>query len=227
MWFIGVVIEQNPPGAGDNSLEPGATPDVRASDRERDAVSERLSEHASQGRLTLAEFEERMTAAQEAVTRGELAALMKDLPNVATRSSAAPVDGRRIPVTRWIVGIMGGSTKKGRWRPARRTNVLALMGGHDIDLRNAELDFDELVLNVYNIMGGTDVYVPDTVDLHITGFSLMGGTDENGSTRQPRPGAPRITVRMINVMGGGDVWRLPEETNGMSLKKARKHAKQL
>lgn len=221
------MTEENPSGRGDGSLEPRAAPDIRASDRERDEVAERLSEHASQGRLTLAEFEERMSAAQEATTRAQLEALTKDLPHLESAASVGAVDDGRRPVTKWIVGIMGGSTKKGRWRPAGRTNVLALMGGHDIDLREAELDSDELVLNVYNIMGGTDIYVPDTIDLRVTGFSLMGGTDENGSTRRPRPGAPRVTVRMINIMGGGDVWRLPEETNGMSLKKARKAAKQL
>jgi uncharacterized protein DUF1707 len=53
---------------------------VRASDAERDAVVERLRLALSQGRLTMDEFDTRTAAAYEAKTRGELAALTRDLP---------------------------------------------------------------------------------------------------------------------------------------------------
>jgi hypothetical protein len=54
--------------------------DVRASDAERDAVVDRLRRALSQGRLTVDEYDTRMTAAYEARTRGELASLTQDLP---------------------------------------------------------------------------------------------------------------------------------------------------
>jgi hypothetical protein len=74
-------------------------------------------------------------------------------------------------------------------------------------------------------MGGIGIYVPDTVDLEIGGFALMGGNGERGSTRAPRPGGPRIRVLAYAVMGGIDIWRLPEEAKGLSLRQARKMAK--
>ncbi|WP_298331300.1 DUF1707 domain-containing protein [Haloactinopolyspora sp.] len=203
-----------------------STPAVRASDLEREQVVEALSEHATTGRLTLAELEERIGLAYRATTREELDRLVADLPSTdsASRSATEP-ETRRRKLTKWIVAIMGGTEKQGRWRVAERVTALAIMGGHTIDLRNAELDSDETTIVSISVMGGADIYVPDTVDVEVGGFSIMGGTGERGSTRPPRPGAPRVKILVYNVMGGTDVWRLPEETLDMPLKKAQKIAK--
>ena len=44
----------------------------------------------------------------------------------------------------------------------------------------------------------------------------MGRQRRTGSTRSPRPGAPRIRVLAYSLMGGIDVWRLPEEAKGVA-----------
>jgi hypothetical protein len=54
--------------------------DVRASDAEREAVVEQLQRALAQGRLTVAEFDERVQAAYAARTLGALADLTRDLP---------------------------------------------------------------------------------------------------------------------------------------------------
>lgn len=54
--------------------------DLRASNTEREATVERLQHAVGEGRITLAEFEERAKAAYEATTRGDLDALTADLP---------------------------------------------------------------------------------------------------------------------------------------------------
>ncbi|NED95414.1 DUF1707 domain-containing protein [Phytoactinopolyspora alkaliphila] len=203
-------------------------PRIRASDQERDETVERLSEHATTGRLTLAELEERIDRAYAATTRDELARLTADLPAPSSRPAtshpgAEPV--RRRKATKWIVAVMGGSSKRGRWRVSRQVTAVAVMGGHDIDLRDAELDSDDTTIVTINVMGGTDIYVPDSVDVEVGGFSLMGGTDELGSRRSPRPGAPRIRILAYCLMGGVDVWRLPDDALGLPLKEAKKAAK--
>jgi hypothetical protein len=53
---------------------------VRIGDKEREAVVERLSDHAAAGRLTVAELEERIDRAHAAVHADELRALEADLP---------------------------------------------------------------------------------------------------------------------------------------------------
>jgi hypothetical protein len=54
--------------------------ELRASDEDRDTVVSLLRSHAAEGRLDSAELEERTGAALSARTRGELAALVEDLP---------------------------------------------------------------------------------------------------------------------------------------------------
>ena len=55
-------------------------PDMRAGDADRERLVEQLREHHAAGRLTLDEFDERMTKAYEAKTYGELRTLTRDLP---------------------------------------------------------------------------------------------------------------------------------------------------
>lgn len=53
---------------------------MRASDRDRERVVQALQEQVGEGRLTLAEFEERSGQAYDAKTVGELRKLTDDLP---------------------------------------------------------------------------------------------------------------------------------------------------
>jgi hypothetical protein len=57
-----------------------SAPELRASDADREAVVERLREHAGEGRLSAEELEARVAAALGARTMGDLEALQRDLP---------------------------------------------------------------------------------------------------------------------------------------------------
>ena len=206
--------------------QPSIVPGIRASDSEREQVVQRLSEQASLGRLTLAELEERIGLAYDATTRAELTKLTAALPDVTSRSTVSSEPGaRRRKPTRWVVSMMGGVEKKGRWRIGDQLMTLTVMGGNDIDLRHAEIDSDDVTIVAVAVMGGMSIYVPDTVDVEVGGFAVMGGNGERGSTRPPRSGGPRIRILAYSLMGGIDVWRLPEEAKGVSLREARKLAK--
>jgi hypothetical protein len=63
---------------------------IRASDQDRDAVVTTLRDAYTAGRLTLEEFDERMTAAYASRTWGELRKLTDDLP-------AQPILGADVP----------------------------------------------------------------------------------------------------------------------------------
>jgi len=198
---------------------------LRVSDAERDAVLHTLGDHAAVGRLTLDELEERSGRALAAKTRGELATLTSDLPQEVGQASApGPVPARRKPV-RWMVAIMGGSHRRGRFRAVGSINAVAIMGGDEIDLREAEIEGGELTLNLFALMGGSNIYVPDSVEVEVGGFSLMGGHEEVGSERPPRPGAPLIRIRVYTLMGGASIYRLPPQARGVGLKEARRLAR--
>jgi hypothetical protein len=199
---------------------------LRVSDSERDATLRTLGDHAAVGRLTLDELEERSGRALTAKTRGELATLLSDLPAGAQRGAVSPVAAQPRKPVRWMVAIMGGSHRRGRFRAVGSINAVAIMGGDEIDLRDAEIEGGELTVNLVTVMGGATFYVPDSVETEISGFSLMGGHEEVGSQRSPRPGAPVVRFRIYNLMGGATIYRLPPQARGQSLSEARRLAKQ-
>ena len=196
---------------------------LRVSDAERDATLGMLGEHAAVGRLTLDELEERSGRALAAKTRGELATLTSDLPKEGGQAQPAPTRTKK-PV-RWMIAVMGGSHRRGRFRAVGRINAVAIMGGDEIDLRDAEIEGGELTLNLVSIMGGANLYVPDSIEVEVGGFSLMGGHEDIGRQRMPRPGAPVIRVQAYNLMGGVTIYRVPPQARGQGLREARRLAR--
>jgi hypothetical protein len=180
-------------------------PELRVSDAEREATVVRLREAGGEGRLTLEELAERVEAADAARTRGDLDALTADLP--AGLGSGMPLDVPR-KERRWIVAIMGGETRKGRWRPSRTTNAIAVMGGIEIDLREAELADGAEILAV-PVMGAVSITVPEGVSVEMSGFALMGGNSGPDDKVLPLPNSPIIRVRAFSLMGGVVVERKP------------------
>ena len=120
---------------------------------------------------------------------------------------------------------MSGTQRRGRFRAVGSINAISIMGGDEIDLREAEIEGGELTLNLVAVMGGATIYIPDTVELDVGGFSLMGGNTEVGSGLPPRPGAPVIRLRAWNLMGGATIFRVPPQARGLGLKEARRLAK--
>ena len=197
---------------------------LRVSDAERDQTLRILGDHASVGRLTLDELEERSSRALAAKTRGELATLVGDLPREVAQDDRPASAMARKPV-RWMVAIMSGSHRRGRFRAVGSINAVSIMGGDEIDLREAEIEGGELTINLVAIMGGANIYIPESVELDVGGFSLMGGNTEVGADRPPRPGAPVIRIRAWNLMGGATIFRVPPQARGLGLKEARRLAK--
>ncbi|MGY2127813.1 DUF1707 SHOCT-like domain-containing protein [Blastococcus sp. SYSU DS0617] len=91
-------------------------PHLRASDADRATVASVLGEHMAAGRLTVAEYEERLTRAYAAKTYGELAELTTDLPGggaPAVASGATAADRETRPA-RWSPDWSGAGAEE--WR---------------------------------------------------------------------------------------------------------------
>jgi hypothetical protein len=169
-------------------------PDLRVSDADRETAVARLRVAGGEGRLTLEELAERVGLADAARTHADLDALTADLPHAIQTSAVQKPRG-------WIVAVMGGAARKGRWRPPRRTNVLTLMGGAELDLREAELAGD-VTITAVAVMGGIGITVPEGVTVELSGFALMGANGGPDDKVPPLPGAPAVRVRAFALMGG-------------------------
>jgi class 3 adenylate cyclase len=191
--------------------------DVRVSDADRQSVVDRLSRAVGDGLVTLDEFADHAGAAYAARTRAELERVTRDLrlPVVAPAATPAPAAevggaaaGEAKPKRHWVVAIMGGEERRGRWRVPRRQGAFALMGGVDLDLRDALLEHDEVEITAWAIMGGVTVIVPEGIAVESQGFVLMGGRT-NRVKGHPLPGGPVIRVKGYGLWGGVDVKSRP------------------
>lgn len=192
---------------------------MRVSDADREAAAGALREHCGDGRLTLDELSERLEATFAARTREELDHALVDLPKVpAIADPAAALTGPQPgfsagepgvtagePVRRhsvgWTISVMGNSSHRGRWRPKAVSNVIALMGNCELDLRQAEVDGPEVVINAISLMGCIDIVVPEGIEVELTGVPIMGNKELLVRPMAPIPGAPRVRVRGFMLMG--------------------------
>lgn len=184
----------------------------RVADADRDRTVTLLREHVVEGRLTLDEFSERMGVALEAKTRGELDAVMADLPTTGTLPTASPTTMTPRKTSRWHIAIMSGHSTRGRWRIGGKTNAIAIMGGCDMDLRRAEIEGPEIEITAFAFWGGIEITVPEGIDVELRGFSFMGGRSLRLRDVPIVPGSPRIIVRGFAVMGGIEVKSRPSRS---------------
>jgi hypothetical protein len=193
-----------------------ALPDLRASDAEREQAAEVLRVAAAEGRLNVDELDERLGSVYGVRTRTELERLIADVnPERLGRAGAVPVPGQRGGLTvregpdgdRWVISVMSGHERGGRWRIGPRCTVFNFWGGSDIDLNDAELADRVTQLNVYSIMGGAEVRVPHGVEVQVSNFAFMGGNGVKLGDEVTPTGGPVIRIRLVSIMGGTGLLR--------------------
>ena len=125
---------------------------------------------------------------------------------VASPGGADRVSVREGPGgTRRVVSIMGGNHRQGYWRIARRCTVVNVMGGGEIDLCDVELSHPVTRLNVYSVMGGAEIRVPNGVRVQVSKLAFMGGNDVRLGDPPPGLDGPLIRIRLFSIMGGAKV----------------------
>ncbi len=213
----------------DNPIPPPGNPGPlaeRVADADRDRTVTQLRESVVEGRLTLDEFSERVGSALQAKTRGDLLAILADLPQARQTTDHLPEPGTARPKRkrRWYVAVMSGHSTKGRWRVSGKTNAVAVMGGCDMDLRQAEIEGPEVEITAVAFWGGIDITVPEGFEVELRGFSFMGGRDLTLRDVPIVPGSPRIVVNGFAVMGGIDVKSRPNRSGKRLAKRAARRA---
>lgn len=100
--------------------------------------------------------------------------------------------------------FMSGSEQKISSQDFQGGDVTAIMGGHDIDLRQARPAGGTCVLDLFVWWGGVDIYVPDDWKVSVDGLAVMGAIED--STRAPGGEARgHLILKGLVVMGGVEV----------------------
>ena len=195
--------------------QPADRRQLRVSDADREQAAEVLRQAAGDGRITFDELDQRLDAAYAARTYGDLTEVTADLPApgqptpgaLATAPGtfpAARIGGE--PGSGVSIAILSGVDRGGTWVVPPRHSVVAVLGGVQLDLREARFSQREVTIDVFTLMGGVDIMVGEDVDVDVSGFGIMGGFDHRASG-PGLPGAPKVRVVGLALMGGVNVRR--------------------
>ncbi len=184
---------------------------LRASDADRDRAASVINNALAEGRLTPDEHSQRLDSIYAAKTHAELAPLLDDLPErgAATGAVAAPSAAEPVPSRRGsrIICFLSGSTRKGAWRPEPVIDVFTLLGGVELDFRDAVLPGKEIVLRATTVLGGVEVTVPPEMQVIDNGVAILGGREISGSEESIGPDSPVLRIEGVCVLGGMEVKR--------------------
>ncbi|WP_432477346.1 DUF1707 SHOCT-like domain-containing protein [Nocardioides sp. GXQ0305] len=193
--------------------QPGDPSRLRISDADRHKVAELLRDAAAEGRLDLEELDERLEAAYAAKTYADLVPITIDLPAHGEQPSTAPAPRREtLPATTTYdssLAIMGGCTRKGPWLVPPRHQAFALMGGVDLDLREATFAERETVIYANAVMAGVDITVDAATHVIIEGVGIMGAFEQGRDkvAAELTADSPVVRVKGVALMAGVTVTR--------------------
>ncbi|PRY00731.1 DUF1707 SHOCT-like domain-containing protein [Allonocardiopsis opalescens] len=177
---------------------------LRVSDSDRESVAEQLREAAGDGRITLEELDERLTATYAARTYGDLVPITDDLPGDPELSDPAlsMPDGRDLaPADTVEVHAVGTTARRtGAWRVPRKLVVRGSMGSAYLDFRQAVLPGRLVEIEIEAHAGSVAIVLPDgaTATMEVT---ASFGTAKTTVPEVPAPGQPHFRVTGRSAMG--------------------------
>jgi hypothetical protein len=186
---------------------------LRISDEDRHKVADILREAAGEGRIDFEELDERLEATYAAKTYADLVPITVDLPahpasrTVTPRAAGLPAAHQ----TERHLAIMSGIERRGTWSVPEHFIVLALMGGADLDFRQAQFPGREVVITVNAVMGGAEITVNPRTRVIVEGVGIMGGySGPHGKVPEELDAdSPVLRIRGFALMGGVSVTRKP------------------
>lgn len=183
---------------------------LRVSDAEREHVGELLQRAVGQGMLSLGEFTERMDTVLASKTRGDLNAVIVDLPGITlngdlvaqTTTAAQPIAN---PATHQvhsyggpdnlIRGRMSGVTRSGAWNVPPVINVDTRMCSVTLDFTKAIMSTQVVHIDVDDYASSISLVVPDEATVDLNGIETIGSNATSRVKSGPPYGRLHVVVR--------------------------------
>jgi predicted membrane protein len=100
--------------------------------------------------------------------------------------------------------ILGGYKRTNNSQDFRGGELTAIMGGVELDLRDASIKGSEAVLDIFAFWGGVKIRIPEDWTVSLQAMPILGGFEDK--TRPPRTGAgKRLVLKGFAIMGGGEI----------------------
>jgi Domain of unknown function (DUF1707) len=173
-------------------MEPGEAVEPRAGDSDRDAVAERLRVAAGEGRIDLAELDERLGLTYRAKTYRELDVLVADLPEL--RPGITPADVAAVPETLVLKTTWQALKQVGPWPVPRRIIAETRTGHMTIDFTQAVCAHREITVEAACRSGWIKLILPADWAARIGPASTNTSHISNQAAAPAGPARPAVTV---------------------------------
>ncbi len=196
---------------------------MRASDADREKVAATLRDAYADGRLSLAEHEERLSEVYRATTYAELLPILADLPVPPgtitvpgdTGSAISPSSSPGVVVrgdsgggsNSNMLAVFGGFERKGAWTVPAEMKATCVFGGGALDMTTAVFTSRTTTITAVCVFGGLEIKVPEGVEVQAEGLTAIFGGHSLPKTNAPA-GSPVLIIKGAAVFGGIDVKRV-------------------
>ena len=159
------------------------------SDADREQVVARLNTAVAEGRLTLSEFEERVSGVLGARTYGEVEPYLADLP-----AATGPRPARDVVELRNHASSM---KRSGRWIVPRRLVVNSKAGSVKLNFVDAVVNYPIVEIEIDVIAGSTELVLPRGASADVDDVEMVASSVKSKVLSPTDPGAvgPRFVVR--------------------------------
>ena len=105
------------------------------------------------------------------------------------------------------IAALGGATRRNNSADFRGGDLVAVMGGCEVDLRHAQIQQGPAVIDAFAFWGGVEVRVPEDWTVRVDGIALLGAYEDNTSPLAEDPLGPRqeLVVKGMAIMGGVEI----------------------
>jgi predicted membrane protein len=121
-------------------------------------------------------------------------------------ATSGNTEGRSLDADATIhaAAVMGGIERRSACPDFQGGDLTALMGGCELDLRQASIRTGPAVVDVFAFWGGIELHVPTNWTLDIRATPIMGAIEDNTGPAARDPGQVLI-IRGTVIMGGVEI----------------------
>lgn len=106
-----------------------------------------------------------------------------------------------------VFSVLGGGEFSTRSSTLMDGNIICVLGGANVDIRDADMDGDFMEIDIFCLMGGVEIKVPLHWQVSIKVVPFLGGVTDQTSCAAEKLQLPKknLIVKGFAVMGGIEV----------------------
>ena|SRR5699024_2132152 len=101
--------------------------------------------------------------------------------------------------------LLSGAEIKSQSKRFQGGNITTILGGADIDLREAMILEEGATMDLTTILGGVNLTVPEHIHVEFSGLPILGGWEDKTRVRSEKDKQIVLKLNCLTILGGVEV----------------------